>query len=79
MGATVGPPPNLQPPGTLFINQGGQVACVKHGGGYLQAAAGRQVFYDGDHITTPLDDWEVFAPDVVAENGLTCETCGGRR
>ncbi|AXV09900.1 hypothetical protein DVS28_b0130 (plasmid) [Euzebya pacifica] len=76
-----GRPPDLQPAGTLYINQGGRVTCTTHGGGYLQAAAGQQRYVDGDHITTPLDDWEVFSPEVVAEDGLECETCarGGHR
>ena len=81
MATPAGPPADLQPAGTLYINQGGRITCTTHGGGYLQAAAGRQVYVDGDHITTSLDDWEVFSPEVVAEHGLVCETCaqGGRR
>ncbi|WP_193096582.1 hypothetical protein [Brevibacterium sp. FME17] len=58
--------------GSIWINAGGMITCLNHGGGYLQTAVKNG---EGPRIITPLDDWEHFTAEVAAEHGHKCESC----
>ena len=56
---------------TLYISNGGRVACAEHGGQYLKSALAADP--TATTIITPLDHWVVGTTDEL--DGLGCETC----
>lgn len=58
--------------GTVWINENGLIACLTHGGHYLQSAAKNGA---GIEISTPLDHWIRFTAEDAEEHELVCEQC----
>lgn len=58
--------------GSVWINAGGLVTCIDHGGDYLRTAVNNG---ECPHISTPLDDWLYYSKSDAAIYGLVCEFC----
>lgn len=68
----------------LWVRDGGEIACIQHGGAYLAFAVGNDP--QARSHTTPLGGWSALTPDLYARlaadfaaAGLpapACETCG---
>ena len=58
---------------TLWIDNGGRVACIDHGGAYLKS--GVQHHPRARRIDTPITAWHRVTKADRADGEWVCETC----